>query len=122
LKPGVAACLLGYAAASLLHHVHNAEFLAEYPNLPASLTRGGVYAAWLGEALVGLAGYLLLGKGWPRSGLLLIGLYALTGFAGLAHYYAAPVAAHSLAMNATILLEVIAASLLLAAVRRRMTG
>jgi hypothetical protein len=36
---GVLAFLLACAAASLLHHVHNAEFLQDYPNLPASLSR-----------------------------------------------------------------------------------
>jgi hypothetical protein len=110
---GLPAFLLAYAAASLLHHVHNAEFLQDYPNLPASLTRGGVYAAWLGEAAVGLAGYALLRLGYRRTGLVVVALYALTGFFGLAHYSLAPVAAHSLAMNATIWLEVLAAGLLL---------
>jgi len=123
LKPGgVAAFLLACAAASLLHHAHNAEFLHEYPNLPASLTRGAVYAAWLVEALIGLAGYVLLKTGRERSGLALIGAYALIGFGGLAHYLAAPAAAHTPAMNATIWLEALAAALLLAAVLRRMAG
>ena len=27
--------LLAYGAASLFHHIHNAEFLSEYPNMPA---------------------------------------------------------------------------------------
>lgn len=116
------ACLLACVAASLLHHVHNAEFLAEYPNLPASLTRGGVYAAWLGEAVVALLGYVLLRTGRPRAGLVLVGAYALIGFSGLAHYAVAPVGAHSLAMNATIWLEVAAAALLLATVIRRIAG
>jgi hypothetical protein len=38
---GVLAFLLACAAASLLHHVHNAEFLQDYPNRPASLSRWG---------------------------------------------------------------------------------
>jgi hypothetical protein len=118
-EAGVLACLLACAAASLLHHVHNAEFLQDYPNLPASLSRGRVYAAWLGEAAVGLAGYALLRTGRTRFGLALIGIYALIGFSGLAHYYAAPVSAHTVAMNATILLEALTAALLLAIVVRR---
>jgi hypothetical protein len=32
------ACLLAYAAASLFHHLHNAAFLDQYPNLPAWLS------------------------------------------------------------------------------------
>ena len=123
MKPGgVAAFLLACAAASRLHHAHNAEFLHEYPNLPASLTRGAVYAAWLGEALVGLAGYVLLRTGRERFGLALIGAYALIGFGGLAHYIAAPVSGHTWSMNATIWLEALAAALLLVAVLRRMVA
>jgi hypothetical protein len=118
----VAGLLLAYAAASLLHHVHNAEFLRDYPNLPASLSRGHVYAAWLGEALVGAAGWVLFKFNYKKLGLAAIALYALIGFSGLAHYYAAPLSAHTLAMNATIWLEVLAASLLLVAVLRRMAG
>jgi hypothetical protein len=42
-----------------------------------------------------------------------ISVYALLGFGGLDHYALAPVSAHSMVMNATILGEVIAASVLL---------
>jgi hypothetical protein len=119
---GLLGFLAACVAASLLHHVHNAEFLHEYPNLPASLTRGGVYAAWLAEALVGAAGCLLFKFKQRKAGLGLIGLYALIGFSGLAHYTLAPVSAHTLAMNATIWLEVVTASLLLVAAGSRMQG
>jgi len=119
---GVLAALLACAAASLLHHVHNAEFLQDYPNLPASLSRGQVYAAWLGEAAIGAAGWVLFRLNYKRIGLGALGLYALAGFGGLAHYALAPVSAHTLAMNATIWLEVAAAALLLVAVGRRMRG
>jgi hypothetical protein len=47
---------LAYAAASLFHHVHNAAFLGDYPNMPAWLTPAGVYAAWLGVTAVGIVG------------------------------------------------------------------
>jgi hypothetical protein len=114
-------CLLAFAAASLLHHVHNAEFLHDYPNLPASLSRGRVYGAWLAEALLGVAGWFLLQRGYPKSGSALIAIYALIGFSGLAHYVLAPASAHTLVMNATIWLEVVMAAVLLAAVVRRST-
>ena len=114
--------LLACAAASLLHFVHNAEFLHEYPNMPASLTRAGVYATWLAQALIGLVGYVLLRRGWGQTGLVLIGAYALVCFGGLAHYVVAPVSAHSWAMHATIWLEVVTAALLLTAVIRRIAG
>jgi hypothetical protein len=43
----------------------------------------------------------------------------LLGFAGLDHYVVAPVSAHSLVMNSTILLEVATAGTLLAFVAYR---
>ena len=101
--------LIGYAVASLLHFVHNAEFLAEYPNLPASWTRAGVYLAWVGLSAVGLAGWLMLSRGYQRVGLALICAYALLGIDSLGHYAVAPLSAHTSAMNATIILEVVMA-------------
>jgi len=64
----------------------------------------------------------VLRAGWRRSGLVLIGLYALTGFFGFAHYHVAPVAAHTPAMHASIWLEAVAGALLLASVRREFSG
>ena len=46
--------MLVYGAASLLHFIHNALYLRDYPNLPAWLTSGGVIAAWLVVAAVGM--------------------------------------------------------------------
>ena len=46
------------AAASLVHFTHNAEFLGEYPDLPAWISRMLVYAVWCGLSSVGLVGYL----------------------------------------------------------------
>ena len=112
--------ILAYAAASLVHHVHNAEFLNEYPNLPASLSPARVYAAWLGTTTVGLIGYLLVRRGHQLAGLSGLAIYAVLGLGGLAHYTRAPLGAHTLTMNVTILLEVGTALLLLAAVARLM--
>jgi hypothetical protein len=124
LPPGAALALplLAYAAASLLHHVHNAEFLADFPNMPGWLSRMAVYAAWLGVTAVGLLGYLLVVRGSRLMGLSVIAVYAALGFYGLAHYGLAPFTAHSAAMHATILLEVAAAGWLLGAVTRSMLG
>jgi len=110
------ACLLAYAAASLAHHIHNAEFLADYPNMPAWLTREHVYLAWLGEMILGALGYALLRAGYRTAGLLLVAACALAGFGGLDHYAVAPFASHTAAMHLTILLEVAAAALVLYAV------
>ena len=98
--------LIGYAVASLLHFVHNAEFLAEYPNLPASWTRTGVYLAWVGLSAVGLAGWLMVSRGYQRVGLALVCVYALLSIDSLGHYAVAPFSAHTSAMNATIIMEV----------------
>jgi len=105
------ALLFAYAAASLVHHVHNAEFLADYPNMPAWITRPAVYAAWLCETMLGVAGYLILRRGHLAVGLGLIAVYAALGFDAFAHYALAPAAAHTAAMNATIWLEAAAAAL-----------
>ena len=105
--------LLLYLVASLVHFTHNAEYLADYPNLPPWLTRGGVYLAWIGEASLGILGYVLYRFGWRLTGLALVGVYAAFGFDGLLHYTRAPFDAHTTAMNFTILFEVAAAALLL---------
>ena len=105
--------LLAYGTASLLHHVHNAEFLIEYPGMPVWLTPAGVYAAWLGVTAVGLAGYLLFRRGHRPTGLMLLGIYGMLGLYGLGHYTVAPCSAHTLTMNLTIGLEVATGVLLI---------
>jgi hypothetical protein len=105
--------LVLYACASFVHFAHNAEFLGDYPNLPDFITRSGVYFAWIGQAAIGLTGFLLYRCGWRRSGLLLIAVYAAFGCDGLLHYMRAPMDAHTAAMNFTIWFEVIAAAALL---------
>jgi hypothetical protein len=112
----VGGLLLLYLAASLLHFTHNAEYLADYPNLPAWLGRSDVYLVWLVLAAVGVGGYALYRTGWRLAGLVLIGAYAVSGFDGLLHYTRAPLAVHTATMNFTIWLEVVAAALLLCAV------
>ena len=103
-------------AASLLHFVHNAEFLSAYPNLPIWLTRPQVYLAWTSLAAIGVCGLLLYLWGRDLLGLSLIGLYAAFGFDGLLHYARAPFTEHTNAMNFTIWFEVVAAGALLVAV------
>ena len=107
--------MLTYAAASLFHFSHNAELLTEYPNMPAWLSRGEVYLSWLGLTAIGVLGTLLICTGRRLPGLLVVLLYALLGFDGLAHYALAPIAAHSAVMNLSIWLEVTMASVLLIA-------
>jgi hypothetical protein len=103
-----------YAAATLLHFVHNAEHLTEYPNLPATWSRAEIYAAWCCVMALGLLGYGLYNIGHRNIGLLALGSYASLGFGGLLHYTRAPMAHHSVMMNVTIWAEAIAAAQLLA--------
>lgn len=106
------ALVLLHAAASLLHFVHNATFVRDYPNMPAWISPAGIYGAWLAEAALGALGVLLLLRG-RRGGLVLIAIYAVLGLGGLDHYTLAPMSAHTLAMNATIWLETATALALL---------
>lgn len=115
---GLLLLVLAYAAASLAHHVHNAVYLADYPNMPSWLTPAGVLAAWAGVTAVGVAGWLLVRRGHRAAGIGALALYAALGLYGLAHYGVAPPAAHSAGMHLTIWLEVATAALVLLGIAR----
>jgi hypothetical protein len=102
-----------YFLTSLGHFGHNAEFICEYPNLPAWLTRAKVYAAWAAITSVGVLGIFFIRQRLIAVGLVLIAVYAALGFDGLGHYSVAPMELHTLTENFTILSEVAAAALLL---------
>lgn len=105
--------MLVYGAAALIHFAHNAEFLADYPNMPGWLSRWKVYLAWLGLTSVGGVGYVLLAYGHRLAGLFVVAAYAVLGLDSLGHYALAPMSAHTTTMNVTILLDVTAAAVLL---------
>jgi hypothetical protein len=98
--------LVAFFIASLIHFIHNAEFLADYPGLPKTWTRGGVYGAWAAMTAIGVIGWMVARTRFHLLGLALIAVCSLFGFDSIGHYFVAPVAAHSMAMNVTILLEV----------------
>ena len=104
--------MIVYGAASLLHFLHNAIYIRAYPNLPKWITPFWISASWCAITAVGALGYWIYRRVSRLGGLLIIGIYALLGFGGLDHYVIAPMSAHSIAMNATILAEVAAASAL----------
>jgi hypothetical protein len=106
------ALLVAFFIASLIHFVHNAEFLADYPGLPKTWTRGGVYGAWAAMTAIGVAGWLITESRFRLLGLALIAICSVFGFDSIGHYWLAPVAAHSIAMNVTIMLEVACATAL----------
>jgi hypothetical protein len=105
--------LLLYAAASLVHFVHNAEFIRDYPGLPRSWTREGVYVAWIVLTMLGVCGWYLISRGYEIIGAIVLTAYALLGLDSLGHYLAAPFSAHTPAMNVTILMEVTCAAVVL---------
>ena len=119
---GLRAAVLLFAACSLVHFIHNAEFLAEYPGLPRTWTRLGIYGAFAAVTAVGCVGWLLLRRGPRLLGLSLLAVYAALGLDSLGHYVLAPMSAHTAAMNGTILLEVTAAGLLLFEIGRRLVA
>ncbi len=108
--------LLLYCGASLLHFAHNAEYIAEYPNLPAWISRASIYSSWCAISAIGLCGYFLYLRSRSPFGLLLLAVYTTVGFDGLLHYSRAPISAHTLSMNLTIWTEVVCAALALGAV------
>jgi hypothetical protein len=112
--------LLLYGTLSLVHFIHNAEFLASYPGMPPTWTRAGVYGAWLAISCVGIVGWLTLRRANRLLGLALLAIYAVLGMDSLGHYVLAPLSAHDTWMNATILLDVTSAALVLAEVARRL--
>lgn len=91
-----------YAAASLAHFVHNAEYIAFYPNMPAGITRETVYLVWLAEFAVGATGVLLALAGWRVISAVLVGVYGALGLDGLLHYTLALCSEHTFAANLTI--------------------
>ena len=116
--------LVVYFLATLAHFVHNAEFIAFYPNMPAWITRETVYLAWLAIASVGVAGLIASRFGWSALGALLLGAYGALGLDGLQHYTLALCSEHTLAANMTIWFEavtgvLVAMASMLAVSRRR---
>ena len=91
-----------YFLASLAHFTHNAEYIAFYPGLPASLTPGKVYLAWLGVTSVGVGALALFKFGLPVPAFLLLGVYGALGLDGLAHYTLALCSEHTFVTNVTI--------------------
>jgi H+/Cl- antiporter ClcA len=104
-----------YSVASLTHFVHNAEFIAFYPNMPSWITRETVYLAWLGIGCLGLSGLLMWRFKLFALGMLCMGAYGALGIDGLAHYSLALCGEHTLATNFTIWFEVITGFVLLIA-------
>ena len=101
------ALLVLHMAASLWHHIHNGQFLDEYPNLPKGVPAALALAVavWVVTSAIGLAGYYWVCNGRRLLGFGAMGLYAAYGLLAFTHYTLAPMSAHTLVQNATILSE-----------------
>lgn len=108
--------LLAYMVGSFIHHFHNAQFIAEYPNMPRGFPVSVAYFVWGVATLVGLLGYYFARRGHEILGLGAIGVYAAYGLMVLGHYTLAPISAHTTGANVTIALELVTAALLLGTV------
>ena len=104
-----------YSLASLVHFVHNAEYIAFYPNMPSWIGRETVYWAWLAIVAVGVAGLFASRLHFRTVGALLLAGYGALGLDGLAHYTLALCSEHTLATTVTIWAEVVSGFLLLLA-------
>lgn len=104
-----------YFVASLAHFVHNAEYIAFYPNMPSWITREHVYLVWVGITAIGALAMLLLRLRLYALGIAVVGMYGAFGLDGLAHYTLALCSEHTFVTNVTIWAEAISGLLLLLA-------
>jgi len=109
------ALLAVYFVASLVHFVHNAEYIPYYPSMPSWITRETVYFAWLAVTAVGVGGLIASRTRLRVLGVAFIAAYGAFGLDGLAHYTLALCSEHTLVTNVTIWSEAIAGLLLLLA-------
>lgn len=96
-----------YFAASSAHFIHNASYIAYYPNMPSWITSDRVYVAWSIVTAVGLAGLVALRLRLHAAAALFIAVYGALGLDGLAHYTLALCAEHTFMTNVTIWSEAI---------------
>ncbi|WP_298233466.1 hypothetical protein [uncultured Azohydromonas sp.] len=94
-----------YGLATFGHCVHNAEFLAYYPNMPEGMTHEVVYLAWMGLSVVGLAvvPFYMLDLGVMAA--FVLALYGLLGLSGLGHYSLGALEEHTLVANLLIMFQ-----------------
>ena len=110
------AVLSAYIVGSFIHHFHNAQFIADYPNMPTGFPPAIAYVVWGTVTAVGLAGYYAVRRGYEILGLGALGLYGAYGLLVLGHYQLAPISAHTVGANVTIWIELVTGALLLGTV------
>jgi len=70
--------------------------------------------------IVGVVGWVLVNREYQIVGLMVLAIYAILGIGSLGHYVLAPLSEHSVTMNSTILLEVVAAACVLIEIMRQL--
>jgi|HubBroStandDraft_1064217.scaffolds.fasta_scaffold691616_1 hypothetical protein len=96
-----------YFVASGAHFVHNAAYIAYYPNMPTWITSDRVYLAWSVVTAVGITGLVALRLRRHAAAAVFIALYGALGLDGLAHYTLALCSEHTFITNVTIWSEAI---------------
>jgi hypothetical protein len=104
-----------YFVASSAHFVHNAAYIAYYPNMPSWITSDRVYLAWSVVTAVGIAGLMALRLRLPAAAAVFIAVYGALGLDGLAHYTFALCSEHTFMTNVTIWSEAVSGLCLLVA-------
>ena len=104
-----------YFVASSAHFVHNAAYIAYYPQMPSWVTPDRVYLAWSVVTAVGIAGLVALRLRLHATAVVFIAVYGALGLDGLAHYTLALCSEHTFITNVTIWSEAISGLCLLVA-------
>jgi hypothetical protein len=104
-----------YFVASSAHFVHNAAYIAYYPNMPSWITSDRVYMAWCVVTAVGIAGLVAVRLRLHAAAPVFIAVYGAVGLDGLAHYALALCSEHTFMTNVTIWSEAISGLCLLVA-------
>ena len=107
------ALLIVHMSASLWHHIHNGSYPDEYPNIPTGVPAAAAIVVWAITTSVGLAGYYWVCTGRRLLGFAAMVVYSAYGLLAFFHYKLAPMSAHTVVANATILGEGVTGLLLL---------
>lgn len=104
-----------YFVTGSAHFVHNAAYIAYYPNMPSWITSDRVYVAWSVVTTVGITGLVALKLRLHAAAAMFIAVYGALGLDGLAHYMLALCSEHTFMTNVTIWSEALSGLCLLLA-------
>lgn len=78
--------LATYFVSSRAHFIHNAAYIAYYPNLPSWISPDRIYVAWLADTAIGIAGLVAARLRLQAVAVMLIAIYGSLGPDGFAYY------------------------------------